>query len=151
MAEPSSSDTGVPTGSPTMNTTVLVTGASGFIGSHLVPILVERGYRVRAMTRHPDSYTGAGEPVYGDVADLDSLRAALNGVGAAYYLVHSLADDDFEQRDAEAATAFGHAAADAGLSQIIYLGGLGDVDDNLSPHYSPGATSSSCSAWAGCR
>jgi uncharacterized protein YbjT (DUF2867 family) len=134
MAEPSSSDTGVPTGSPTMNTTVLVTGASGFIGSHLVPILVERGYRVRAMTRHPDSYTGAGEPVYGDVADLDSLRAALSGVGAAYYLVHSLADDDFEQRDAEAATAFGHAAADAGLSQIIYLGGLGDVDDNLSPH-----------------
>ncbi|WP_395726147.1 NAD(P)H-binding protein [Nakamurella sp.] len=117
-----------------MNSTVLVTGASGFIGSHLVPALIERGRQVRAMTRHPDTYSGAGEPVYGDVADLDSLRTALDGTGAAYYLVHSLADDDFEQRDAEAATAFGHAAADAGVQQIIYLGGLGDVDDHLSPH-----------------
>lgn len=117
-----------------MNATVLVTGASGFIGSHLVPELVERGHRVRAMTRHPDTYQGQGEPVYGDVADAESLRAALNGVDAAYYFVHSLGDDDFEQRDAEAATSFGHVAADAGVKQIIYLGGLGDVDDNLSPH-----------------
>lgn len=117
-----------------MNATILVTGASGFIGSHLVPVLVDRGYRVRAMTRNPDSYEGAGEPIYGDVADADSLRAALTGAEAAYYFVHSLADGDFEQRDAEAATAFGQAAAEAGLKQIIYLGGLGDVDDNLSPH-----------------
>jgi len=86
------------------------------------------------MTRHPDTYRGAGTAVYGDVADHDSLRTALHGTSAAYYLVHSLADDDFEQRDAEAATAFGHAAADAGVGQIIYLGGLGDVDDRLSPH-----------------
>ena len=134
MAQPPSSNTGASTGSRTMTSTVLVTGASGFIGSHLVPVLVDRGFRVRAMTRHPDSYSGAGEPVYGDVADLDSLRAAVQDVDAAYYLVHSLADDDFEQRDAEAATAFGHAAADAGVKQIVYLGGLGDVDDRLSPH-----------------
>ena len=86
------------------------------------------------MTRHPDSYDGGGEPIYGDVADTDSLRAALTGMHAAYYLVHSLDSDDFEQRDAEAATAFGHAAADAGVRQIIYLGGLGDLDDNLSAH-----------------
>ena len=66
-----------------MNATVLVTGASGFVGSHLVPVLVERGYRVRAMTRHPDTYEGAGEPVYGDVADVDSLRAALDGAQTA--------------------------------------------------------------------
>ncbi len=117
-----------------MTSTVLVTGASGFVGSHLVPALIDRGYRVRAMTRHPDTYDGPGEAVYGDVADTDSLRAALAGTSAAYYLVHSLASDDFEQRDAEAATAFGHAAAEAGLTQIIYLGGLGDVDDSLSPH-----------------
>lgn len=116
------------------NATVLVTGASGFIGSHLAPALVDHGHRVRAMTRHPDRYDGAGEPVYGDVGDLDSLRAALGGVTAAYYLVHSLTSDDFEQRDAEAATAFGHAAADAGVAQIIYLGGLGDIDDGLSAH-----------------
>ncbi len=114
--------------------TVLVTGASGFIGSHLVPALLKREHRVRAMTRHPEAYRGPGEPVHGDVTDPDSLRAALRGSDAAYYLVHSLSSDDFEQKDAEAATAFGHAAADAGLRQIVYLGGLGDVDDRLSPH-----------------
>ncbi len=86
------------------------------------------------MTRHPDTYDGGGEAVYGDVADQESLRAALRGTRAAYYLVHSLDSEDFEQRDAEAATAFGHAAADAGVGQIIYLGGLGDLDDNLSAH-----------------
>jgi uncharacterized protein YbjT (DUF2867 family) len=117
-----------------MASSVLVTGASGFVGSHLVSALVEQGHDARAMTRHPDTYDGAGTPTYGDVADQDSLRAALDGVNAAYYLVHSLDSDDFEQRDAEAATAFGHAAKDAGLRQIIYLGGLGDLDDNLSAH-----------------
>lgn len=117
-----------------MAISVLVTGASGFVGSRLVPALLEQGHHVRAMTRHPDTYDGGGEVVYGDVADRDSLRAALDGMAAAYYLVHSLDSDDFEQRDAEAATAFGHAAADAGLRQIIYLGGLGDLDDALSAH-----------------
>ncbi len=117
-----------------MAISVLVTGASGFVGSRLVPALLEQGHRVRAMTRHPDTYHGAGEPVFGDVGDSDSLRETLQGMDAAYYLVHSLDSDDFEQRDAEAATAFGHAAADAGVRQIIYLGGLGDLDDNLSAH-----------------
>ncbi len=134
MTSRPSSEAGAEPGSSEVNPTVLVTGASGFIGSHLVPALIERGVTVRAMTRHPETYQGAGDPVYGDVADVGSLRAALAGTRAAYYLVHSLADDDFEQRDAEAATAFGHAAADAGVQQIIYLGGLGDVDDRLSPH-----------------
>ncbi len=117
-----------------MASSVLVTGASGFVGSRLVPALLEQGHQVRAMTRHPDTYDGGGEPTYGDVSDPDSLRAAMKGMHAAYYLVHSLDSDDFEQRDAEAATEFGHAAADAGLQQIIYLGGLGDLDDNLSAH-----------------
>jgi len=117
-----------------MASSVLVTGASGFVGSHLISALVEQGHDARAMTRHPDTYHGAGTPTYGDVADQDSLRAALDGMDAAYYLVHSLDSDDFEQRDAEAATAFGHAAKDAGVRQIIYLGGLGDLDDNLSAH-----------------
>jgi uncharacterized protein YbjT (DUF2867 family) len=113
---------------------VLVTGASGFVGSRLAEALVAAGHRVRAMTRHPDEYDGAGEPVAGDVGDPASLRAALDGVDAAYYLVHSLGDDDFERRDADAARSFASAAATAGVARIIYLGGLGDDDGTLSAH-----------------
>jgi uncharacterized protein YbjT (DUF2867 family) len=80
-----------------MSRTVLVTGASGFVGSHLAQALVEGGHRVRAMTRHPQSYTGAGEPVEGDVADRASLVRCLSGVDVAYYLVHSLEREDFEE------------------------------------------------------
>ena len=115
-------------------TRVLVTGASGFVGSHLARALVDAGHEVVAMTRHPDDYDGAGEPTYGDVADPESLRSALTGAQAAYYLVHSLDSDDFEERDAEAARVFGRAAAEAGLDRIIYLGGLGSEGDDLSPH-----------------
>jgi len=117
-----------------MAQTVLVTGASGFVGSHLCRELTEAGHRVRAMTRNPDTYSGAGEPVYGDVADPGSLRTALDGTQAAYYLVHSLESADFEDKDAEAARNFGQAAADAGLEQIVYLGGLGVDDGELSAH-----------------
>ncbi|HEY5877274.1 MAG TPA: NAD(P)H-binding protein [Nakamurella sp.] len=128
------SDPGRWAGTTGMTSRVLVTGASGFIGSHLAPALIDQGHCVRAMTRRPSTYQGAGEPVYGDVADVGSLSDAMAGMTAAYYLVHSLGSDDFERRDAEAATVFGHAAADAGLEQIVYLGGLGDVDDRLSAH-----------------
>ncbi|WP_343909839.1 NAD(P)H-binding protein [Nocardioides aquiterrae] len=114
--------------------TVLVTGATGFIGRHLVPDLVDRGHTVRAMTRHPETYDGPGEPVAGDVSDPGSLAAPLEGVDVAVYLVHSLDDDAFEERDAEAAKAFGLAAAASGVRQIVYLGGLGKDDADLSPH-----------------
>lgn len=117
-----------------MPKTVLVTGASGFIGSHLTRALVEQGHQVRAMTRHPDDYDGAGQPVYGDVADPDSLATAMAGCQAAYYLVHSLESADFEDKDAQAARNFGQAAADAGLERIVYLGGLGVDDGELSAH-----------------
>jgi uncharacterized protein YbjT (DUF2867 family) len=117
-----------------MSLTVLVTGASGFVGSHLAQALVDAGHRVMAMTRHPDRYHGAGEPVNGDVSDPASLTAALSGVDAAYYLVHSLAHDDFERKDAEAARTFSAAAEQAGLERIIYLGGLGREDQDLSTH-----------------
>lgn len=113
---------------------VLVTGASGFVGSRLCPALVAAGHEVRAMTRHPERYRGAGEPVRGDVHDPGSLTAALRGCTAAYYLVHSLGAPDFERRDAAAARAFAAAAAEAGLQRIVYLGGLGDEGDELSPH-----------------
>lgn len=113
---------------------LLVTGASGFVGGRLAPALVEAGHDVRAMTRRPEDYRGSGTPVAGDVSDEASLRQALDGCDAAYYLVHSLGDADFQQKDAAAARAFARAAADAGVGRIIYLGGLGRDGDQLSPH-----------------
>jgi uncharacterized protein YbjT (DUF2867 family) len=117
-----------------MPRTVLVTGASGFIGSHLAERLEQEGHHVRAMTRTPDRYAGAGRAVFGDVTDRESLAAAMEGCDAAYYLVHSLESEDFEQKDADAALNFGEAAKRAGLERIIYLGGLGQDDGDLSPH-----------------
>jgi uncharacterized protein YbjT (DUF2867 family) len=113
---------------------VLVTGASGFVGSSLTEALDAEGYSVLAMTRRPDTYAGAGKPIFGDVYEPDSLRSALADADAAYYLVHSLAREDFVERDAAAARSFGTAAADAGLERVIYLGGLGLDDANLSAH-----------------
>ncbi|WP_433655045.1 NAD(P)H-binding protein [Nocardia sp. CA-128927] len=114
--------------------TVLVAGSTGFVGRRLCPELADAGHPVRAMTRHPESYRGIGAPVGADVADIGSLRTAMADCTAAYYLVHSLAESDFERRDTEAARNFGRAAADAGVPRIIYLGGLGEDNDDLSAH-----------------
>lgn len=114
--------------------TVLVTGATGFVGRRLVPELVQARYDVRAMTRRPEAYDGAGTPVGADVTDEASLERALDGVDAAVYLVHALDHPDFEERDAAAARSFGRAAARAGVRQVVYLGGLGADDAELSPH-----------------
>jgi len=114
--------------------TVLVTGATGFIGRRLVPELVDRGHTVRAMTRRPEKYDGPGEPVASDVFDRASLTGPLSGVDVAVYLVHSLDDPNFEEKDADAARTFAKAAVACGVKQIVYLGGLGADDDDLSPH-----------------
>ncbi|MBC2931931.1 NAD(P)H-binding protein [Nocardioides sp. zg-1228] len=114
--------------------TVLVTGATGFIGRRLVPALIDAGHDVRAMTRRPESYDGPGEPVGADVGDRASLDEALRGVDVAIYLVHSLDDPDFERKDADAARSFSAAAAAAGVRQIVYMGGLGHDSDELSAH-----------------
>jgi uncharacterized protein YbjT (DUF2867 family) len=113
---------------------VLVAGASGFVGRRLCPALVKAGHEVRAMTRQPERYRGAGQAVGADVHDRASLKAALEGCEAAYYLVHSLDDPDFMARDAAAARTFAEVAGSVGLSRIVYLGGLGDDADDLSAH-----------------
>ena len=113
---------------------VLVAGASGFVGARLCVALTAAGHQVRAMTRNPDAYHGPGEAVYGDVHHAATLGNALDGCRAAYYLVHSLDSKDFERLDAEAARAFGRVASEAGVQQIIYLGGLGSETDQLSSH-----------------
>jgi len=115
---------------------VLVTGATGFVGSHLCAALEQAGHQVRAMTRRPESYRGPGVAVGGDVADPSTLVGALRGCDAGYYLVHSLDSADFAGLDRRGAEAFGDAAGDAGVGQVVYLGGLGDDDDTLSAHLS---------------
>ncbi len=116
-----------------MAKTVLVSGASGFVGTHLVDALVATGYEVRAMTRHPDSYHGGGTPVAGDVTDAASMAAALDGVDCAYYLVHSLGSAGYAATDAQGAQAFAAACGERGVDRLVYLGGLGG-DSRLSAH-----------------
>jgi uncharacterized protein YbjT (DUF2867 family) len=113
---------------------IAIGGASGFIGSALASALVNAGHTVTALTRRPDRYAGAGTPFKADIDDPQSLKSALRDHDAAYYLVHSLAGADFAERDRAGAHAFADAAMIAGLSQIVYLGGLGDDGDNLSEH-----------------
>jgi uncharacterized protein YbjT (DUF2867 family) len=113
---------------------VLVAGSTGFVGRQLCSALLQAGHEVVAMTRRPETYQGAGEPVGADVADPASLAPAMRGCLAAYYLVHRLGEKNFARADAAAATAFGQAAAQAGVNRIIYLGGLGNNADDLSEH-----------------
>ena len=118
---------------------ILVSGATGYIGGRLVPLLVNDGWRVRCLARQPDRLTSrvpiGVEVVAGDVLDRPSLVSAMQGIEVAYYLVHSMAAaGDFEQQDRDAAENFAAAAAAAGVKKIIYLGGLGDDEAELSPH-----------------
>jgi uncharacterized protein YbjT (DUF2867 family) len=118
---------------------LLLTGATGYVGGRLLTELVNAGYRVRCLARRPEALRPrlpAGvEVVAGDLLDATSLPAAFAGVQAAYYLVHSMGSTgNFEEQDRQAARNFGGAAKAAGVERIIYLGGLGEDADTLSPH-----------------
>jgi uncharacterized protein YbjT (DUF2867 family) len=118
---------------------VLLTGATGYVGGRLLPMLVEAGCRVRCLARQPERLSSRVpaevQVARGDVLDAASLLQALSGVEVAYYLVHSMgATGDFEEHDRLAADNFGAAARAAGVRQIIYLGGLGEDEVGLSAH-----------------
>ena len=119
---------------------ILVTGATGYIGGRLVPRLTAAGHDVICLARDPDRSAGrAWQNVTirrGDVLDYATLPPVMDGVEAAYYLVHSMAEGarGFEERDDRAARNFGKAAHEAGVRRIIYLGGLGAGQADLSPH-----------------
>jgi uncharacterized protein YbjT (DUF2867 family) len=128
-----------PTGVPPASGTVLLTGATGYVGGRLLPLLEARGLTVRCLARRPEHLSGligsATTVVAGDVLDPASLPPALRGVETAYYLVHSMGSaSGFEEQERLGASNFAAAARSAGVRRIVYLGGLGSEREDLSPH-----------------
>lgn len=127
---------------------VLILGATGFIGQRLVRELAGRDIKLRLLARTPSKTRGMlpkGKDIeikQGDLIETKGLRAALEGIHSAYYLVHSMGgksiarDSGFADKDKKAAGNFIDAAGDAGLKRVIYLGGLGEKGQGLSEHLS---------------
>ena len=119
---------------------VLVTGVTGHIGSRLAPLLVESGHEVRVLVRARSRlthapWTSSVEVVEGDIATGEGLGEALDGVEAAYYLVHGMgAGVDFHEREKQMSERFADAVKSAGIPRIIYLGALGDPESQLTEH-----------------
>jgi uncharacterized protein YbjT (DUF2867 family) len=120
---------------------ILLTGATGYIGGRLAPLLLGAGHRVRCLTRSPEKlrdvdWADGVEVVRGDALVREDLAAALAGVDLVYYLVHSIGSaGDFESEDRRAARNLVDAASAAGVGRIIYLGGLAPQgDQDASPH-----------------
>ena len=119
----------------------LVTGATGFVGGRLVPSLLAAGHEVVVLVRDRDRFDPAGYAptdvriVEGDLLVPSTLPLAFEGIEVAYYLVHSMrAGRDFIERDRRAARNFVGVASEAGLSRVVYLGGLGETGEDLSAH-----------------
>ena len=129
-----------PKNSESKSRLILLTGATGYIGNRLLPLLQQRNGRLRCLVRNSavirSKVSESTEIVQGDVLDRRSLAAALEGVSTAYYLVHTMGcSTDFEKLDRDAAENFRAAAKKAGVQRIIFLGGLGeDADPKLSGH-----------------
>jgi uncharacterized protein YbjT (DUF2867 family) len=119
---------------------ILVTGATGYIASLLIPQLLEKGYRVRAMARQPErlrkrEWYKYVEMVRADVMEPETLVAAMQGVHAAYYLIHNMAaGHGYTTIELEGAQNFSSAAEQAGIEHIVYLGGLADPEQHIAPH-----------------
>ena len=118
---------------------VLLTGATGYVGGRLLKALEEQNYPIRCLARRPEylhSRVGpATEVVQGDVLDSATLDGVFDGIDTAYYMVHSMGNTgSFAGQDRQAANHFSEAAKHAGVQRIIYLGGLGDASETLSPH-----------------
>ena len=108
----------------------LVTGATGYIGGRLVPELLAAGHEVRVLARHPErladrTWVGDVEVVAGDAGNPDSVKAALEGIDAAYYLLHSLMSGvGYDEVERHIARLFASNARDQGVKRIVYLGAL---------------------------
>jgi len=119
---------------------ILVTGATGYIASRLIPQLLERGYTVRTLARKPRclcarSWYEQVEIFQGDVMDSESLVPVMKNVHTAYYLIHNMSlGYGYTKLETQAARNFATAAEQAGVKHIIYLGGLADADQPTSPH-----------------
>ena len=119
---------------------ILVSGATGYVGGRLVPMLIERGHDVRTTTTDPARqhpwWSERVETVVMDALDADQVSAACEGVDALYYLIHGMGGDDFARTDRRAATHFADGVRAQGLDRIVYLSGfVPDVaGDELSEH-----------------
>jgi len=130
-----------PPGPQAQHHAILVTGATGYIASRLIPRLLRKGYQIRCLARQPERLRARAwypqvEVIAGDVTQPETLPAAMQEVHAAYYLIHNMAaGHGYDRLDLESARNFAQAAKRAGVQHIIYVGGLADpADPKLALH-----------------
>lgn len=107
---------------------ILVTGATGYVGGRLVPLLLDRGHEVRTTTSQPDRrqpwWSDRVETIVMDALDADQVAGACESVDAVYYLIHGMSGDDFAESDRRAATNIADAVRARGIDRVVYLSGI---------------------------